>query len=140
MGHKYAAIDLRKFSKIATPFLAFIMLFGIMRNNLLYVIYEYDTALFISLFCENQNKPQLKCNGKCKLAKMLKEQKEEEAAKVLKQLQTEVLYYPQPVFTYPSRPEKFEEVKRKHPLSNQSLYSFLFTMRNDKPPEYFTSI
>jgi hypothetical protein len=111
-----------------------------MRNNLLYVLYEYDTELFISMFCENKSRPQLHCNGKCKLAKMLKEQKEEEAAKVLKQLQSEVFCYSQPIFAYPSRPEKFEEVKRKHPLSNQSLYSFLFTMRNDKPPEYFISI
>ncbi|MGJ1423788.1 hypothetical protein ACR79B_07350 [Sphingobacterium spiritivorum] len=111
-----------------------------MRNNLLYVIYEYDTALFISMFCENKNKPQLKCNGKCKLAKMLKEQKEEEATKVLKQLQSEVFYCYHPVVTCPTRPERFEEVKRKHPLRNQSMYSFLFTMRNDKPPEYFTFI
>ena len=37
----------------------------------MYVYYSLDREGFIERLCENKDKPQLKCNGKCMLAKML---------------------------------------------------------------------
>ncbi len=38
------------------------------------MMYEYKTELFVSLFCENKNHPQLHCNGHCRFAKMQNEE------------------------------------------------------------------
>lgn len=36
------------------------------------ILYFVDQEQFVALFCENTNRPQLKCNGKCQLKKMTK--------------------------------------------------------------------
>lgn len=105
-----------------------------MKNNVLYTIYKYDTGLFISVFCENKDLPQLRCNGKCKLAKMEKEQSEEDASNMLKQLQTEALCYNEIKHfhgNYPGNP--IAEVL-KHTAHYNFSYSFLYTKRFVKPP------
>ncbi len=105
-----------------------------MRNSLLYVLYKFDAELFISMFCENKNRPQLHCNGKCKLAKMLKEEKNEEATKVLKQLQSDVVFcFPQKWIGF-SRQESTVS-NEKHLTGYQNLYTFLFMARNYRPPQ-----
>lgn len=111
------------------------MLIGIMKSPVLYAIYKYDTDLFITIFCENKSRPQMKCNGKCYLAKMQKEQNEKDASDVLKQLQTETVYYNfiSPVyvanneFLFVEEPEKISYYNRP--------YSFLFTSHLVKPPQ-----
>ncbi|MEZ4809574.1 MAG: hypothetical protein R2819_04375 [Allomuricauda sp.] len=44
----------------------------------MYVYYSLDREGFIERLCENKDKPQLKCNGKCMLAKMLAAQTDDE--------------------------------------------------------------
>ena len=68
------------------------MCISIVKNPVLSAIYTYDTDLFVSAFCENQERPQLKCNGRCMLAKMQNEQSEKDASNMLKQLQAEMVY------------------------------------------------
>jgi hypothetical protein len=38
--------------------------------SLTYIYYNVDTASFIEVFCENKEKPELACNGKCHLKKI----------------------------------------------------------------------
>ncbi|WP_143559472.1 hypothetical protein [Sphingobacterium sp. JB170] len=108
---------------------------SIMKNPVLYTIYEYDTKLFVSMFCENKSRPQLKCNGKCYLAKMQKEQEDNDASNRLKQLQTEVVYFNvvTPVYIVSDKLLFVEEVKP--PAYYNQLYSFLFTSHLVKPPD-----
>ncbi len=106
-----------------------------MKNAVVYSIYEYDKTLFISLFCENKNRSQLKCNGKCYLAKMQKEQDKKDAADLLKQFQTEIVYYNSalPVYHLSDAPSF---CAKEEPIAYYNKrYSFLFTSHPVKPPE-----
>ncbi len=58
--------------------------------NIYYLTYYQINTEFIALtFCENKNKVELACNGKCHLAKQLKTDKSSEDGNTLK-LQTEI--------------------------------------------------
>ena len=48
------------------------MLFVSLRVSITYAYYYIDTANFIERLCENKDKPQLECNGKCHLKKVAK--------------------------------------------------------------------
>jgi hypothetical protein len=126
---------LRKVAVILSPLLFFIVLAGSMKNSILYAIYEYDTHLFISAFCENKNNPRLHCNGKCRLEKMQKEQKENESERLLKQLQTETLACPIPTGIDFSKQEITELKEKTYPIFTHSIYSYLFTDPRKKPPQ-----
>jgi len=72
-------------SIIVSIILTLTMLFACMRVSLTYAYYYLDTANFIERFCENINKPELKCNGKCHLKKVTENNttNEEAPAKVI---------------------------------------------------------
>ena len=55
---------------IISIFLTITMLFVTLRVSLTYAYYYMDTASFIERLCENLDKPQLECNGKCQLKKV----------------------------------------------------------------------
>lgn len=105
---------------------------------MLYSIYDYDKELFISLFCENIDRPEFNCDGKCYLAKVQQEKNDEDAANRLKQLQTEIIY------NYPERPATVDNVSTldkggiKKISYRKSLYAFDFTSSLVKPPEIST--
>lgn len=106
-----------------------------MKNSVLLTIYQYDTALFISMFCENKNRPQLHCNGQCQLAKMQQEENKKEAGSILQHLQYDILYYNNSTALKLKSIGNFDTlIKIKTPFRNQS-YSFLYTDDVIKPPE-----
>lgn len=126
--------------KAASIFLMIVIQISIIKNSALYVLYHYDRDLFISAFCENTNRPEMKCNGKCKLAKMKKEQNEETTASTLKKLQTEIIYLYSSHSYYIDRNNlSVEEIVRKTSYYN-ILYSFQYTLQLVKPPDFFTHI
>lgn len=49
-----------------------------LRFSAMYVYYSIDREDFIERLCENKDKPELKCDGKCMLAKMLQAQTDED--------------------------------------------------------------
>lgn len=50
------------------------MLFNTFYVALTYAYYYIDKDDFIALFCENIDKPELKCDGKCHLKEVVEEQ------------------------------------------------------------------
>lgn len=106
-----------------------------MKTSILYAIYEYDTQLFVSAFCENKNKPELHCNGKCQLVKMQKEQRENSTEKLLKELQSEVLACPVPPRIDFARQDLAQMEKKMYPVFTNPPYSYLFTDPRKKPPQ-----
>lgn len=50
--------------------LAGIMLLNTLHVPLTYAYYYLDQSGFIALLCENQDEPELECNGKCHLKKV----------------------------------------------------------------------
>ena len=51
--------------------LSSLILFNTLRASLTYIYYAIDTEGFIEFFCENIDKPELECNGKCQLKKVI---------------------------------------------------------------------
>lgn len=112
-----------------------VMLVCVTKNSLLSALYEFDTITFISLFCENKTRPQLKCNGHCKLAQMAKEQDKKDAAQALNNLQQEVfLYYQEPVTLLHNVLAGAMPATQYGRMLNMK-YSFLYLSLNDKPPQ-----
>ncbi len=62
------------YNKIITLSLALLMLFNTFYVAITYAYYYLDQSDFIALFCKNIDKPELKCNGKCHLKEVVKEQ------------------------------------------------------------------
>lgn len=55
-----------------------LLLFNSTRVSLTYAYYNMDTVAFIEKFCENIDKPELKCNGKCHLKKVVQSQDQDQ--------------------------------------------------------------
>jgi len=110
------------------------MLFSMMKTSVLYAVYEYDKAFFIDLFCVNKDRPQLKCNGHCKLAQMQKEENEKNADNILKQLQSETVYFSPMPMSLTGYDRSLMTNKIQFPSYYNHLYSFLFTAKLIKPP------
>ncbi len=124
--------------KTAAFILLSLMFFCVTKNSVLLVFYKVNTSLFVSLLCENKSRPELKCNGHCKLAQMAKEQDKEDGANALIHLQQEIfLYYMEPENLL--KGQHFNDTTTKaFALYTNSRYSFLFLSRNDKPPEFLS--
>lgn len=48
------------------------------RQPVIFISYQVNKDVIIKTLCENRDKPELKCNGKCHLKKKLKESSEKE--------------------------------------------------------------
>lgn len=103
--------------------------FGI---NVLYGLYNWDQDLFVELFCVNQDKPELECDGSCMLSKLDHQQTQD---------QTPTFYdFAQYQLTYITHDTDFQ---LNHPVLNdmvehQSYYHFsyksLFSKDVFRPP------
>lgn len=123
--------------KIVVHFLVFAFLFGIVKNTVITSVYNYDQELFISLFCENTDKPEMHCDGKCAMAKMQKEQKEDDAHKTLSKLQVETIALVQ-AFNFEACYSFFTSEESIHLLPTYSNnYSFEYADLTAKPPTSF---
>lgn len=56
-----------------TIILTFIILGNSLKVSFTYGWYALDIDSFVEQFCENKDKPQLQCNGKCYLTKVSKD-------------------------------------------------------------------
>ncbi|MDQ8006713.1 MAG: hypothetical protein REI64_18050 [Pedobacter sp.] len=121
--------------RIVALLLLFVMMFCITKNSALHTFYMLNTDGFISLFCENIEKPALKCNGKCQLSKMVKEQQKEQAEKVLLNLQQEVFLCHQ-INCSEDFPMVFvSQITIAATVFPKNHYAYLYYFRNDKPPQ-----
>ena len=60
-----------KISSIIFPIvLTTLVLFSSLRVTVIFAYYELDPIGFIEKLCENKDKPELQCNGKCHLKKV----------------------------------------------------------------------
>lgn len=82
-------------------------------------------------FCENKNKPELACEGKCHLSKLLEEQSNEEAGETTN---LEVDYPVGKINNFLTKDFLFIEVKNKILCAQQEvLTEFVFEI--DHPPQ-----
>lgn len=52
-------------------FLSFLVLHNTLRVSFTYIYYSIDPIGFIEELCENKDAPELQCNGKCELTKVI---------------------------------------------------------------------
>lgn len=123
--------------RITSFLLLLVTVFSVTKNSALYVLYELDTPTFVSWFCENKARPQLKCNGTCKLTQMAEEEEKKDIEKIFLSQHSEMFFF------YQKRIALFNDIplveKSQAPFAPLcNLYSYLFLSRTDKPPQFLS--
>ena len=97
-----------------------------------YAYYELDPIGFIENLCENQDQPELRCNGKCHLKKVAQSQDNKRNTPESIVDFKELILYPSPdtKFILPKR----DYYKKPHLIAYQNLYSFINTYDCFHPP------
>jgi len=99
-------------------------------------LYTLDKDTFITLFCVNKDKPQLKCNGQCKVAKMRADAEEKKAKDLLGFIEGQIFQ----LYTSPSTLHvstvKSQIVYQPVFIAYINNYSFLFAPAKRKPPKF----
>ncbi len=57
-------------------------MYNTLRVSITYMYYNIDPVGFIEALCENKDKPELQCNGKCHLKKVIESNQNQEKAPV----------------------------------------------------------
>ncbi|KYP13758.1 hypothetical protein [Flavihumibacter sp. CACIAM 22H1] len=123
-------------SKILSIFLFSLILVGTLKNSVLLVFYQVDKAAFISSFCVNTNRPQLHCNGQCKLAQLIKEKEQKQATDTLASLQADFLLFCQAAGAAALNSPEPILLPAVFTPANQQAYFFQFLSGTDRPPQY----
>jgi len=117
---------------IFTISLTTLLLFNSTRVSLTYAYYNIDAVGFIETFCVNKDKPELKCNGKCHLKKVVQsqdhDQKTPESIINFKELTLFSASVETLVF------QQKEYIKQKNITNYTNLYSFHKTNDCFHPP------
>lgn len=95
--------------------------------------YAMFTNDFVERFCENKERPELKCDGKCALSQMLSQKADDEKTPInLDLLKNEIVLFIGSLTTY-----TFVQQPRKvpHNVVYRVLYDFHFFERIKHPPE-----
>jgi len=101
------------------------------RFSSMYVYYSLDREGFIEKLCENKDKPELKCDGKCMLAKMLQAQTDEDEQPMPMIGWEQVLVFYTDLTDYDFRDEKDMGRGMFHYFNT---YSYSFSNTLNKPP------
>ncbi|MCO5258773.1 MAG: hypothetical protein M9916_01395 [Crocinitomicaceae bacterium] len=125
---------MKTIQKIVVHFLILSFFFGIVKNTVVSSIYNCNKDLFVTLFCENQDNPEMHCDGKCAISKMEKEKHDEETNNTLKKLQIEIIALVQTIDLQDYLKCKFTEQKQEIIPSYSNCYSFESTISSLKPP------
>jgi len=110
----------------------FSTLFYNIRYSYMVVFYSVDNQSFTEAFCENKDKPELKCNGKCQMSKLAKQDSSnKQNPNYLENLQREITLF----ITY-STSEEFITIQNTYlpDFLYQNQYSFLFSRQIPHPP------
>ena len=96
------------------------------------VFYSVDNKSFTEAFCENKDKPELKCNGKCQMSKLAEQDSSNDNnSNYLENLKREITLF----MTYPPV-EELTPIQNKYlpDFLYQNQYSFLFFRQIPHPP------
>ncbi len=97
-----------------------------------YAYYYTNQDFFAAVFCENKEKPQLQCKGKCYLNKQLKEKEEKESKEKTTLKGIESLVYIPSILSAISHTNFTTETD--FPFYRSEKYSFLFSKNCFRPP------
>jgi len=123
--------------KIGTYFLSILLAALILSNSLrvsiTFAYYKLDPIGFIEVLCENKDKPELQCNGKCHLKKIAESQDSNK-----KTPESIVDFKNLILVSYPKEDIKLcvaSSSKKQLPNSYKNLYSYLNIAEWFHPPK-----
>jgi len=108
---------------IILVFLTALILINSTKASLTYTYYELDPIGFIEALCENQDKPELECNGKCQLKKVAESQDNKQNTPESIVDFKELILYPSPNTEIVISQKVYN--KKPHLIAYQNLYSFI---------------
>lgn len=117
---------------LITFFLSSLILYNSLRVSFTYIYYNIDTKGFIEAFCENIDKPELECNGKCHLKKIVEtDNKDNNRPIQLIDLKNSLLYN-ENLTTINLKPLK---LKKKDSFFYKNLYNYKISFSLFHPPQ-----
>ena len=123
--------------KIGTAILSFILttliLFNSMRVSLTFSYYKIDPIGFIEQLCENKDKPELACNGKCHLKKITESNSEDS------NLPNQLIDFKEILLYYVNSTKysfELKTIEQKSKTLYNNHYSFLNEYDHFHPPKY----
>jgi len=105
--------------------------FNSIKSGVMLGFYLADTQSFVELFCVNQDKPEMECNGKCELSKLAQQNPSNEKPNYLDFLQKEVVVYFSAPLKYNFKHKSFQTLISE---VYQNNYQFLFAQEISHPP------
>ncbi|WP_129653640.1 hypothetical protein [Flagellimonas olearia] len=110
---------------------ALLILMSNLRFSSMYVYYSLDREDFIERLCENKDKPELNCDGKCMLAKMLQAQtnEDEQPMPVIGWEQVLVFF-----MDFPAYDVQLGNTEKRSAFFYSNSYSYCFSEMPIKPP------
>lgn len=112
--------------------LSALVLFNTLSVSLTYAYYKLDPKGFIEALCENKDKPELACNGKCHLKKVTKTTDEKGNMPIQLTEIKDILLYNEKPLTY-----SFTDIKdlKSENLDYLNLYNYSIINNCFHPPE-----
>ena len=108
-----------------------LILYNSLRVSLTYIYYNIDTVGFIEALCENKDKPEMQCNGKCHLKKITKNNTEEQNKPIELIDFKDILLYNQKEYTHQINNHTLLKKARFHYVN---LYNFSLLNSHFHPP------
>lgn len=108
-----------------------LILYNSLRVSITYLYYNLDTKGFIEAYCENKDKPELQCNGKCHLKKVTKTTDEEKNQPIQLTDFKDILFYNQKISSILFH---IKTIEKRPTFYNQNLYNFKLLETFFHPP------
>ena len=116
---------------ISIYFFVLLISFSSIKNGLMLGFYTSNQDSFIELFCVNKDKPELHCDGKCELSKLI-DRGENHDRKSFDFLTKDVMFVYCLIDFKP--PIKYQQKPITKSIYSNS-YSFLMLSKDNPPPE-----
>ena len=105
-----------------------LIIFNSTKASLTYAYYELDPIGFIENLCENKDKPELQCNGKCQLMKVAESQNSDQNTPESIIDFKELILYPSPNTSF--QLTQYKPIRRQY-FSSHYLNLYTFNNTND---------
>lgn len=119
-------------SIILSLVLTTLILFSSLRVTITYAYYELDPIGFIEKLCENKDKPELQCNGKCHLKKVAENNSDNQQEPAKSTSLKEISLFVVNKLEYTLSVYKKTETKN---FKYKNLYAFSSIHQLDRPPQ-----
>ena len=118
---------------VITSLLMVLIVFNSIRVSLTYAYYKLDPIGFVENLCENKDKPQLQCNGKCQLMRVAESQNSDQNTPESIIDFKELILYPSPNTSF--QLTQYIPIRRQYFSSHYlNLYTFNNTSDCFHPP------